>query len=354
MNTLYLAPTVSPSDSVPTSTTALFATASDSSTMSSPLPTIHRSLTCPSAIPPLSSHPTPVFKYDDVGMSRTANHTWQEPQSTDNSGAINEKNIDVPDTSVAVVWPPWKRRDGWSGWMGDTVTADSLVWSLIIQAFSTGILDATTSLDFSTFASNQTGNTILLTVAIVRLSGHLLLLTGVSLASFLGGALVFEHLGHLFGLRRRAWLLTNVFFQIVCLTLAAIFLSPSGPAATRLGNKHDWTIIMLFAMMSGAQVAAARQASVQEIPTAPMTSSYVDLVGDRYLFVGFTHKKAGARNRRLGYVLAMITGSFIGAIMHKYAGSWAVVVVAMGFKFAVLFLMSVAPADPRKERSQSV
>lgn len=138
MNTLYLAPTVSPSDSVPTSTTALFATASDSSTMSSPLPTIHRSLTCPSAIPPLSSHPTPVFKYDDVGMSRTANHTWQEPQSTDNSGAINEKNIDVPDTSVAVVWPPWKRRDGWSGWMGDTVTADSLVWSLIIQAFSTG------------------------------------------------------------------------------------------------------------------------------------------------------------------------------------------------------------------------
>ncbi|EAL22096.1 hypothetical protein CNBC2340 [Cryptococcus deneoformans B-3501A] len=281
-------------------------------------------------------------------MSRTANHTCQEPQSTDNSGAIKENNIDVPDTPIAIVWPPWKRRDGWSGWMGDTVTADSLVWSLIIQAFSTGILDATTSLDFSTFASNpETGNTILLTVAIVRLSGHLLLLTGVSLASFLSGALST-------GLRRRAWLLTNVFFQLVCLTLAAIFLSPSGPVATRLGNKHDWTIIMLFAMMSGAQVAAARQASVQEIPTAPMTSSYVDLVSDRHLFVGFTHKKAGARNRRLGYVLAMITGSFIGAIMHKYAGSWVVVVVAMGFKFAVLLLMSVAPADPRKERPERV
>lgn len=156
------------------------------------------------------------------------------------------------------------------------------------------------------------------------------------------------------GLRRRAWLLANVFFQLVCLTLATIFLSPSGPTATRLGNKHDWTIIMLFAVMSGAQVAAARQASVQEIPTAPMTSSYVDLVSDRYLFVGFTHKKAGARNRRLGYVLAMIIGSFIGAIMHKYAGSWVVVVVAMGFKFAVLLLMSVAPADPRKETLQRV
>lgn len=62
----------------------------------------------------------------------------QASQSTDNSGAIKENNIDVPDIPVAVVWPPWKRRDGWSGWMGDTVTADSLVWSLIIQAFSTG------------------------------------------------------------------------------------------------------------------------------------------------------------------------------------------------------------------------
>ena len=138
MNTLlYLAPTVSPSNSVPTSTTALFATTSNSSTMSSP-PTIHRSLTCPSSIPLPPSHPTPIFKYDDVGMSRTANHTCQEPQSIDNSGAIKENNIDVPDTPIAIVWPPWKRRDGWSGWMGDTVTADSLVWSLIIQAFSTG------------------------------------------------------------------------------------------------------------------------------------------------------------------------------------------------------------------------
>ncbi|OCF73746.1 hypothetical protein I204_05590 [Kwoniella mangroviensis CBS 8886] len=263
------------------------------------------------------------------------------------------KNVNTTTSTTAkVVFPPWKRNDRWSGWMGDTVTAQSLVLCLILQAFSTGILDATTYLDFSTFASNQTGNTILLTVAIVRVSGHLLLLTGVSLASFLSAALVFGHIGHFVGVRRRIWLLLNVFCQIIFLILSAIFLSPSGPAQTRLGAKHEWVIISLFAVMSGAQVSAARQASIQEIPTAPMTSSYVDLVSDKYLFVGFNHKHSSGRNRRLAYISAMIIGSFIGGIMHKYAGSWVVVVVAMGFKLAVMGLMAVAPPEIKEKKEK--
>ncbi|ODN84106.1 hypothetical protein L202_00119 [Cryptococcus amylolentus CBS 6039] len=305
--------------------------------------------------PPTMTDDKPLARYQDIELGRPSRR--QQDDSDDASRDAErrrvdrvEKNVDIPDTDAHVVVLPWKRRDGWAGWMGDTVTADSLVWSLIFQAFSTGLLDATTTLDFNTFASNQTGNTILLTVAIVRLSRHQLLLTGVSLASFLGGALVFGHLGHLFGLRRRAWLLANVLFQIVCLILAGIFLSPSGPPLARLGSKHEWCIIMLFAAMSGAQVAAARQASVAEIPTAPMTSSYVDLVSDKYLFYGFTHEKAGARNRRLGYVFAMIAGSFIGAVMHKYTASWIVVVIALGFKLVVMGMMAMAPMDPRKEK----
>ncbi|WVR09727.1 hypothetical protein IAU60_006803 [Kwoniella sp. DSM 27419] len=268
-------------------------------------------------------------------------------------GAQPQEELDSTPLPINQVWTPWRRRDGWSGWMADTVSADALVLSLILQAFATGILDATTYLDFSTFASNQTGNTILLTVAIVRVSGHLLLLTGVSLASFLSAAFILAQIGHAVGVRRRAWLLSNVAFQLLCLTLAAIFLSPHGPAATRLGNKHEWVIISLFAIMSGAQVAAARQASIQEIPTAPMTSSYVDLVGDQYLFVGLADPKGCARNRRLAYILAMIVGSFIGGIMHKYAGSWVVVVVAMAFKLAVMVLMAIGSAEPKKNRTRT-
>ena len=53
------------------------------------------------------------------------------------------------------VWPPWKRRDGWAGWGRESIGTASLVPSLVVQAFSTGILDATTYADFNTFASNR-------------------------------------------------------------------------------------------------------------------------------------------------------------------------------------------------------
>lgn len=57
--------------------------------------------------------------------------------------------------SEDTTWPPWKRSDGWAGWATENVGTMSLVPSLVVQAFSTGILDATTYADFQTFASNR-------------------------------------------------------------------------------------------------------------------------------------------------------------------------------------------------------
>ena len=97
--------------------------------------------------------------------------------------------------------------------------------------------------------------------------------------------------------------------------------------------------------MSGAQVAQARQSGSQELPTAPMTSSFVDLMADKYLFVGPRHPKAGPRNRRVAYLLAMITGGFLGAIVHRFAGSWETVVLTLGLKGVVMVLVACAAAD---------
>jgi len=47
----------------------------------------------------------------------------------------------------------------------------------------------------------ETGNTILLTVSALGTIDILLLLTGLSLAAFLLGALIFGHLGHFMGKR---------------------------------------------------------------------------------------------------------------------------------------------------------
>jgi len=97
--------------------------------------------------------------------------------------------------------------------------------------------------------------------------------------------------------------------------------------------------------MSGAQVAQARQSGSAELPTAPMTSSFVDLMADKYLCVGFTHPKAGPRNRRVAYLLAMIVGGFLGAVVHQYAGSWETVVLTLGLKVVVVALVGMAAAD---------
>jgi uncharacterized membrane protein YoaK (UPF0700 family) len=76
-----------------------------------------------------------------------------------------------------------------------------------------------------------------------------------------------------------------------------------------------------------------------------MTSSYVDLMSDKYLFKGIRHPKAGPRNRRLAYILAMIIGAFLGAAIHKFGGSWEVVVVTIALKMLVLVVMCVGAPD---------
>lgn len=233
----------------------------------------------------------------------------------------------------------------WAIWANESVKTNALVPALVTQALATGLLDATTYVDFETFASNQTGNAILLTVAAVGTATILLILTAVSFGSFLAGAFMFGQIGHVVGVRRRAWLMISTAVQTLFLVIACVLLSPHGPAATRVGGKHEWVVLMLFASMSGGQVAMARQSSCQELPTAPMTSTFVDFVADHYLFAAWGDPKATSRNRRLAYVIAMIGGSFLGAVMHRYASSWLVAVIAVGVKLCALGLIALAQPD---------
>ena len=74
---------------------------------------------------------------------------------------LSEKPACAADTAV---WPPWRRADGWAGWGRESVSTMSLVPCLVVQAFSAGVLDATTYADFHTFASNR--QSIPITVAV--------------------------------------------------------------------------------------------------------------------------------------------------------------------------------------------
>ena len=85
----------------------------------------------------------PAFSNDPERQLTT--NTLNEKDSTAQSNTCNPYRI----------WPPWRREDGWTGWREEWVRKDALVIPLIVQAFSAGILDATTYADFQTFASNR-------------------------------------------------------------------------------------------------------------------------------------------------------------------------------------------------------
>jgi len=91
----------------------------------------------------LPSIDPPAFSNDPERQFTT--NTLNEKDSTAQSNTCNPYRI----------WPPWRRADGWTGWRDDWVRKDALVIPLIVQAFSAGILDATTYADFQTFASNR-------------------------------------------------------------------------------------------------------------------------------------------------------------------------------------------------------
>jgi uncharacterized membrane protein YoaK (UPF0700 family) len=186
---------------------------------------------------------------------------------------------------------------------------------LLGLSLAAGINDATTFPDYHIYASNQTGNTVLLAVRALGLGGALFDLRGVgfSLGFFILGGWIFGQLGNRWGRTRRAWLLaTNLVQTLLVFTAAAlrkwVAFSDTHPPA--------WSVIALLAFSSGGQVAMAHSVDIPEITTAMATSAYIDLLVDPELFQ--FHNRP--RNQRFLLVCFLLLGSFIGASAYRYVG----------------------------------
>lgn len=160
-------------------------------------------------------------------------------------------------------------------YLQENVCDDTLVEvELLLLAFATGIQDAATYPDYLCFASNQTGNTVLLAVSAARLApaeGSMpnVANTLMSLGMFIAGALIFGQIGNLLGCRRRSWLLLSNFLQ-TAMVFAATALQYAYPILVEGG--HALAVIALLAFASGGQVAMARGLKITEITTAMATA----------------------------------------------------------------------------------
>jgi uncharacterized membrane protein YgcG len=194
---------------------------------------------------------------------------------------------------------------------------------------------------------------------------------GIALGFFLAAAWLTGQLGHVVGARRRCWLVLCNLLQTALVFAAAALQyahqlppstgteggggggSGSGGGSLELdGGRSPSTLwaIGLLAFAAGSQVVQARSLRMTEITTAMATAAWVDLMIDPELFVW----RNRGRNRRVGFLGALVLGSLAGAFIFRRVGSPAALVVSGAGKLLVTGMYLFNPADkppPKVEES---
>lgn len=203
--------------------------------------------------------------------------------------------------------------------------------------------DAISFPDYHCFASNQTGNTVLLSTALILPSldsaAFSTTNTAISLCLFLAGAYSTGQISHLVGPRRRLWLILCNALQTLLVTVAAALQYIHG------AQPHS---LALLAFASGSQVVQSRSLRMTEISTAMATAAWVDLVIDSRLMA--LREGNRPRNRRLAFLVALVAGTLLGAGIYRTAGSAVAIFVSAGGKAVVTGMFFFNEAEREKQQ----
>ncbi|KAK9773697.1 hypothetical protein SCAR479_09643 [Seiridium cardinale] len=216
---------------------------------------------------------------------------------------------------------------------------------LLLLTLFTGIQDAISFPDYHCFASNQTGNTVFLMLAIIipEFNGDMFITAniGAALGFFVFGGWSTGQVSHLIGPRRRWWLILSNFLQS-CLVFAAALIQYQ--YGTEKEGAAAITTVALLAYSSGSQVVQSRSLAMTEISTAMATAAWVDLMIDPHMFT----RDNRSRNRRIGFLVVLVLGTLIGAAIYKTAGSAPAIFLSAAGKLLVTVMYFFNGADKAK------
>lgn len=254
---------------------------------------------------------------------------------------MRQTDIETAHSNPPPTRPPLLSRPGLKIYCLEDLKVNLLVEAqLLLLTLAIGIQDAISYPDFRCFASNQTGNTVVLAVALAGQVNDLFdpANTGVSLAAFLAGAMATGQMGNFLGRRRRLWQVAIGLAQVLMVVGSAVIQYVHGAEKT-----GPWArgALALLAFASGSQVAGARAMRIPEITTAMATAAWVDLLIDEELFV----KRNRSRNRRGLFLATLVVGSFVGAYTRKAIGSPNALIVSAAVKLVVVVAMLVTPGE---------
>lgn len=220
---------------------------------------------------------------------------------------------------------------------------------LFILALGTGIQDAVVYPQFGCFVSNQTGNTVVFAVGALSHQGPHPAASTVSLPAiatslglFIAGVFsTGQFANSLSAVRRRWWLISTSMFQCALIAIAAALLYQL-PDASHASNGLGLLTIVLLAFSSGAQVGMVRALKITDITTAMATAAWIDILIDPKWFAPPSENRG--RNRRVGFLLCLVIGSFIGAAAHAELGPGFAVILSL---ITRLFATAVCLFSPR-------
>ncbi|KAI1773969.1 hypothetical protein F4818DRAFT_87563 [Hypoxylon cercidicola] len=218
-------------------------------------------------------------------------------------------------------------------------------FELLLLTFCTGIQDAISFPDYHCFASNQTGNTVFLMLAVIlpHLNGEMFITAniGAALGFFLLGGWTTGQISHLVGPRVRLWLVGCNFLQS-CLVFGAAAMQYVHGA--NLSGADAVAVVALLAFASGSQVVQSRSLRMTEISTAMATAAWMDLMIDPALF----RRENRPRTRRVLFLATLVLGSLAGAGIYRSAGSWVAILVSAAGKMLVTGLYLFNSTDKPK------
>jgi uncharacterized membrane protein YoaK (UPF0700 family) len=203
----------------------------------------------------------------------------------------------------------------------------------------TGLVDAFSYLSLGhVFVANMTGNVVFLGFGLAGVGGiavpaSVAAILAFALGAFVGGRWAVKrdlHRGHLLAIAAAA--------QAALVFAAAVVAQTVGVAAsaTRL-----W-LVGLLAVAMGGQNAIARRLAVPDLTTTVLTLTVTGLVADAAPWA--------VRLRRLGAVVAMLAGAFVGGVLLHLVKAAAPLWLAA----ALLAACSViALVQSRRPQSQS-
>lgn len=249
--------------------------------------------------------------------------------------ALQFGNVDSTGGTQVVDEPPTK--PGVWPWLNESVREDIyLEMQLLFLAFGTGIQDACTYPDYGCFASNQTGNTVLLAIGVSGLAPGAFSFQdiAISLSLFILGGWMAGQTGNAVGPRRRFWLMLSSLLQ-TAMVWAAVAIQYSVHPIHKSGAA-SYIVLALLAFSSAAQVAMSRGLKITEITTAMATAAYVDVLVDPNLY-GRVNR---SRNRRVIFLVMLAGGSFAGAFANRAVSSAFALMIAASLKTIALISLS--------------